>query len=50
VYEKIPTDVTAGLEEERQQVGRLLGEVRQVTSWLEQREHSASVTGLYGVR
>jgi hypothetical protein len=50
VYEKVPADVAANLEEERQQVERLLGEVRQVTGWLERREHSGSVTGLYGAR
>jgi hypothetical protein len=50
VYEKVPADVEASLQQERQQVERLLGEVRQVTGWLERREQLASVTGLYGLR
>jgi hypothetical protein len=50
VYEKVPADVTEKLQQERQQVERLLGEVRQVTGWLERREQTASVTGLYGAR
>jgi hypothetical protein len=50
VYGKVPADVAESLKRERQQVERLLGEVRQVSGWLERREQSASVTGLYGVR
>jgi hypothetical protein len=48
VYAAIPADVAAALVQERRQVEQLLGEVSEVAAWLEQREHAASVAGLYG--
>ena len=48
VYGPVPADVAALLEAERRQVEKLAGETREVSSWLEKREQSASVAGLYG--
>ena len=48
VYGPVPADVAAVLEAERRQVEKLAGETREVSSWLKQREQSASVAGLYG--
>jgi hypothetical protein len=48
VYLNVPTDVADQLEEERRRVNKLIDDTREVASWLEQREQSASVAGLYG--
>jgi len=48
VYGPVPGDVAALLEAERRQVEKLAGETREVASWLNKREQSASVAGLYG--
>ena len=48
VYGPVPEDVAALLLAERRQVEKLAGETRDVSSWLRQREQSASVAGLYG--
>jgi hypothetical protein len=48
VYADLPAAVAEGLLKERRQVEQLLGETREVTGWLEQREQSASITSLYG--
>jgi hypothetical protein len=48
VYLNIPADVAARLAEERRQVERLIREAGEVGSWLEKREQSASIAGLYG--
>jgi hypothetical protein len=33
---------------ERRQVEQFLGEIREVSGWLEKREQAASIAGLYG--
>ncbi len=48
VYGPVPADVAAVLLSERVQVEKLAGETREVASWLQKREQSASVAGLYG--
>jgi energy-coupling factor transporter ATP-binding protein EcfA2 len=48
VYGTIPSAVAEQLLAERRQVEKLLGDTREVQSWLEQREQAASITGLYG--
>jgi hypothetical protein len=48
VYAEVPGDVLQKLQAERRQVEHILGEVREVAGWLEQREQSASIVGLYG--
>jgi hypothetical protein len=48
VYTLIPSEVAEGLHLERRQIEQLLGETREVTTWLEQREQAASIAGLYG--
>jgi energy-coupling factor transporter ATP-binding protein EcfA2 len=48
IYCQVPNDVAQKLLLERRQVEQFLGEIREVTSWLEQREQSASIVGLYG--
>jgi hypothetical protein len=47
-YAPIPADVAAAVRLERRQMEQLLGETREVTQWLEQREQAASIAGLYG--
>ena len=44
----VPIDLTREIDAERRDVEQLLGEVREVTSWLEQREQAASIVNLYG--
>jgi hypothetical protein len=48
VYASIPAEVAQQLHLERRQIEHLLGDTREVTTWLEQRERAASVAGLYG--
>jgi hypothetical protein len=48
VYGTIPSMVADQLLAERRQVEQLLGDTREVQSWLEQREQAATITGLYG--
>ena len=48
VYQCIPADVAESLRLERREVEKLLGETREVTQWLEQREQAASIAALYG--
>ncbi len=48
VYLRIPGDVAAGLAEERRQVEKLIREAGEVGAWLEKREQSSGVAGLYG--
>jgi hypothetical protein len=48
VYAALPGDVARALKAERHQVEHLLGEVREVAGWLQQREQAASIAGLYG--
>lgn len=47
-YGQVPIDLTREIDSERRDVEQLLGEVREVTSWLEQREQAASIVNLYG--
>ncbi len=42
------SDLTRDIDTERRDAEQLLGEVREVTSWLEQREQAASIVNLYG--
>jgi hypothetical protein len=48
VYLELPGGVADDLQKERRQVEQMLGEVREVTGWLEKREQAASIAGLYG--
>ncbi len=48
VYLPIPGEVAEDLRNERRQVEKVAAEAREVASWLEQREKSASIEGLYG--
>jgi 50S ribosome-binding GTPase len=48
VYGPVPEDVAALLQAERRQVEKLAGETHDVASWLQKREESATVSGLYG--
>jgi hypothetical protein len=47
-YGQVPLDLAREIDAERRDAERLLGEVREVTSWLEQREQAASIVNLYG--
>jgi hypothetical protein len=44
----VPTDLAGKLAEERGAIDRIVGEVREVASWLHKREEHANITGLYG--
>jgi hypothetical protein len=48
VYAPLPGDVAEGLRQERQRVEALQKETHEVAEWLEAREQSASIVGLYG--
>jgi hypothetical protein len=48
VYAAVPGDVAEALREERRAVEKLAADVREVAAWLERREQSASIAGLYG--
>jgi hypothetical protein len=48
VYRPIPQEVAAGLRNERRQVEKILAHTSEVAAWLEQREKSADIEGLYG--
>jgi hypothetical protein len=43
-----PTEVAEALLAERRHVEQFLGEIREVTGWLEKREQAAAIAGLYG--
>ena len=47
-YGQVPLDLAREIDAERRDAEGLLGEVREVTSWLEQREQAASIVNLYG--
>jgi hypothetical protein len=47
-YAAIPGDLAQELLVERQQVERMVKDVQEVASWLEQRQQAASITSLYG--
>jgi hypothetical protein len=47
-YSVIPDDVARSLQEERRKVEKLIGEVREVAAWLDERQQSANIAGLYG--
>jgi hypothetical protein len=47
-YGQVPLDLAREVDAERRDAEQLLGEVREVTSWLEQREQAASIVNLYG--
>jgi hypothetical protein len=47
-YDQVPVDLAREIDAERRDAEQLLGEVREVTSWLEQREQAASIVNLYG--
>jgi hypothetical protein len=48
VYLPVPFDVATRLNEERKRVEKLIEDTGEVASWLEKREQSASIAGLYG--
>jgi hypothetical protein len=47
-FARIPDDTLEGLRDDQRRIEKLLGEVREVTGWLDQREHAATIAGLYG--
>ncbi len=47
-FAMIPHDRAEALIKERREVERVLGEVREVSTWLEQRQQDANIRGLYG--
>jgi hypothetical protein len=47
-YTQIPADVTQEVLAERRQIETFLGEIREVSTWLEKHEQSANVENLYG--
>jgi hypothetical protein len=47
-YSVIPEDVARELRDERRQVEKLIAEVHEVAAWLEERQQSANIGGLYG--
>jgi energy-coupling factor transporter ATP-binding protein EcfA2 len=48
VYAPLPSDVADGVREERQRIEALQKETEDVAKWLQEREQSASIVGLYG--
>lgn len=48
VYQAIPRDIAAALQEERRQVEALLAQTKEVAEWLAQRQEAARVAELYG--
>jgi hypothetical protein len=48
VFLELPGGVADALQKERRQIEQMLGEVREVSGWLEKREQAASIAGLYG--
>ncbi len=47
-YANVPVDLAEELRGERRKVEDLVKDVREVAGWLEQRQQSASIMGLYG--
>jgi hypothetical protein len=47
-YNQVTTDMAQEVLAERRQVETFLAEIREVASWLEQREQAASIVSLYG--
>jgi energy-coupling factor transporter ATP-binding protein EcfA2 len=47
-FASIPEDVASALRQERKQIEELRGEVAEVSRWLEQRQQTANIGGLYG--
>ncbi|MGE3807475.1 MAG: GTPase [Gemmataceae bacterium] len=47
-YTGIPGQVADSLQQERQHIEKLIGEAKEVSDWLKEREHSSAVAGLYG--
>jgi hypothetical protein len=48
VYLPVPAEVAESLRSERRQVEKISAQTREVAAWLQQREKSASIEGLYG--
>src|SRR5262249_49153452 len=47
-YANVPVDLAEELRSERRKVEDIVKEVREVAAWLERRQQSASIMGLYG--
>jgi hypothetical protein len=47
-YSPIPGDLAAEMKTERERTEMLVKEVAEVSTWLEQRQKSSTITGLYG--
>ena len=47
-YAPLPVEVADALREERQRIETLQKETEEVAQWLQEREQSASIVGLYG--
>ena len=48
-YLSVPSDVANAIAADRKRGDELLGEVRQVSKWVKEKELKANVAGLYGV-
>ncbi|HMF19552.1 MAG TPA: GTPase [Gemmataceae bacterium] len=47
-YCKLPGEVAHAMVDEQKQVDKFLGDIREVSGWLSEREQAASIAGLYG--
>jgi hypothetical protein len=47
-YGLVPKEVAETMKEERKEMEKLIGEVGELTDWLEQREQAASIAAMYG--
>ena len=48
VYGPLPGDLAQDLLAERRHVEQFVQEIREIATWLAQREQAASISGLYG--
>jgi len=47
-YCQVPGEIARAMVDERRQVDKFLGDIREVSGWLSEREQAASIAGLYG--
>jgi hypothetical protein len=47
-YCQLPGDIARAMVDEQKQVDKFLGDIREVSGWLNEREQAASIAGLYG--
>jgi len=48
IYCQVPGEIARAMVDERRQVDKFLGDIREVSGWLSEREQAASIAGLYG--